>query len=72
MVLSLSTHKNLSLSQLDVQLHDILEFLGAIEACGKSVPTKVQDHPDRPVDVATANVSFEARQIKQLYVKLRQ
>lgn len=46
--------------------------MGAIEACGKSVPTKVQDHPDRPVDVATANVSFEARQIKQLYVKLRQ
>mmetsp|Transcript_35996 Transcript_35996/g.119199 ORF Transcript_35996/g.119199 Transcript_35996/m.119199 type:complete len:544 (+) Transcript_35996:641-2272(+) len=56
----------------DSTLHDILEFLGAIEACGKSVPTKVQDHPDRPVDVATANVSFEARQIKQLYVKLRQ
>ena len=53
-------------------IHDILEFLDAVDACGKGVPTKVQDHPDRPVDTAKANVSYEARQLKQMYLKLRQ
>jgi len=56
----------------DVTIHDIIEFLDAIDSCGKSIPTKVQDHPDRPIDTAKANVSYEARLIKQMYLKLRQ
>jgi len=55
----------------DVTLNEILEFLDAIDACGKGIPTKIQDHPDKPVDTARCNVSYEARQIKKMFVKLR-
>ena len=52
-------------------LNEILEFLDAIDQCGKGIPTKIQDHPDKPVDASRCNVSFEARQLKTLFVKLR-
>merc|ERR1719409_1360730 len=55
----------------DATFHEILSFLDAIDACGKTIPTKVQDHPDKPVDTARCNVSYEARQIKKMFVKLR-
>merc|ERR1712087_618343 len=55
----------------DVTFNEILEFLDAIDACGKKVPTKIQDHPDKPIDTEKCNVSYEARIIKQMYVKLR-
>ena len=38
---------------------------------GKAIPTKVQDHPDKPVDAARCNVSFEARLLKKMFIKLR-
>ena len=55
----------------DATFHEILTFLDAIDQCGKSIPTKVQDHPDRPVDTARCNVSFEARLLKKMFIKLR-
>eukprot|EP00316_Scyphosphaera_apsteinii_P025227 CAMPEP_0119320160 /NCGR_PEP_ID=MMETSP1333-20130426/51696_1 /TAXON_ID=418940 /ORGANISM="Scyphosphaera apsteinii, Strain RCC1455" /LENGTH=149 /DNA_ID=CAMNT_0007326817 /DNA_START=117 /DNA_END=566 /DNA_ORIENTATION=+ len=55
----------------DVTFNEILEFLDAIDSCGKKVPTQVQDHPDKPVDTEKCNVSYEARHIKQMYIKLR-
>jgi len=55
----------------DATFHEILSFLDAIDACGKTIPTKVQDHPDKPVDAARCNVSFEARLLKKMFIKLR-
>ena len=69
---NLSSLRNPATSIHQVTIHDIIEFLDAIDSCGKSIPTKVQDHPDRPIDTAKANVSYEARLIKQMYLKLRQ
>ena len=68
----------------------------AVDLCGKAIPTKVQDHPDRPlflplarsspprsshpqvqdhpdrpVDTEKCNVSFEARLIKKMYIRLQ-
>ena len=50
---------------------EILAFLDAVDLCGKAIPTKVQDHPDRPVDTTRCNVSFEARLIKKMYIRLQ-
>ena len=55
----------------DVTLNEVLEFLDAMENCGKNIRTKIQGHPDKPVDTTRANVAHEARQIKRLFVKLR-
>merc|ERR1711988_1216263 len=55
----------------DVTLNEVLEFLDAMDQCGKNIPTKIQDHPDKPVDTERCNVSYEARQIKKMFVKLR-
>ena len=59
------------LTPQDATFHEILSFLDAIDACGKTIPTKVQDHPDKPVDAARCNVSFEARLLKKMFIKLR-
>ena len=50
---------------------EIFAFLDAVDLCGKAIPTKVQDHPDRPVDTEKCNVSFEARLIKKMYIRLQ-
>ena len=75
---------------------EIFAFLDAVDLCGKSIATKVQDHPDRrlflplarsspprsshpqvqdhpdrPVDTEKCNVSFEARLIKKMYIRLQ-
>lgn len=55
----------------DSTFREILGFLDAMDAAGRAVPTKLQDHPDRPVDRARHNVSFEARALKKVYIKLR-
>ena len=59
------------LTEQDATFHEILSFLDAIDSCGKSIPTKVQDHPDKPVDSSRCNVSFEARLLKKMFIKLR-
>ena len=43
----------------------------AVDLHGKSIPTKVQDHPDKPVDTARCNVSVEARILKKMFIRLR-
>ena len=43
----------------------------AVDLHGKSIPTKVQDHPDKPVDTARANVSVESRILKKMFLRLR-
>ena len=75
---------------------EIFAFLDAVDLCGKSIATKVQDHPDRrlflplarsspprsshpqvqdhpdrPVDTEKCNVSYEARLIKKMYIRLQ-
>ena len=55
----------------DATLAEVVEFLDAVAACGKAIPTKIQDHPDRPVDTSRANVAYEARQLKKIFLKLR-
>ncbi|KAJ1624803.1 hypothetical protein T492DRAFT_1044543 [Pavlovales sp. CCMP2436] len=55
----------------DGTFKEILAFLDAMDAHGKHVPTKLQDHPDKPVDKNTHNVSYEARILKKIYFKLR-
>lgn len=55
----------------DGTFREILAFLDAMDSHGKSVPTKVQDHPDKPVDKNRHNVSYEARILKKMYLKLR-
>ena len=55
----------------DATLTEIIEFLDAVTACGKGIPTKIQDHPDKPVDTSRCNVAYEARQLKKIFLKLR-
>jgi len=55
----------------DATFNDILAFLDAVDMHGKSIPTKVQDHPDKPVDTARCTVSVEARVLKKMFIRLR-
>ncbi|KAL3907593.1 MAG: hypothetical protein SGPRY_010116 [Prymnesium sp.] len=55
----------------DATFAEILSFLDAIDSHGKNIPTKVQDHPDKPIDTARYNVSFESRTLKKMFLKLR-
>jgi len=55
----------------DDTFHEIISFLDGMDAHGKNVATKIQQHPDKPVDTNRYNVSFEARMIKKMYLKLR-
>ena len=55
----------------DATFNEILGFLDAVDLHGKSIPTKVQDHPNKPVDMTRCNVSVEARTLKKMFIKLR-
>ena len=55
----------------DATFNEILAFLDAVDLHGKSIPTKVQDHPDKPVDTARCNVSVESRVLKKMFIRLR-
>jgi tetratricopeptide repeat protein 30 len=55
----------------DATFNEILTFLDAVDLHGKGIPTKLQDHPDKPVDTARCNVSYEARTVKKMFLKLR-
>jgi len=55
----------------DATFSEILAFLDSVDSHGKNIPTKVQDHPDKPVDTARCNVSFESRTLKKMFLKLR-
>jgi tetratricopeptide repeat protein 30 len=55
----------------DATFNEILAFLDAVDLHGKQIPTKVQDHPDKPVDTARCNVSSESRMMKKMFIRLR-
>lgn len=55
----------------DGTFREILDFFDEMDKQGKGVLTKVQDHPDKPVDKTKHNVSYEARILKKIYLKLR-
>lgn len=55
----------------DATFNEIISFLDAVDMHGKNIPTKVQDHPDKPVDTARCNVSVESRILKKMFIKLR-
>jgi len=55
----------------DATFNEILAFLDAVDLHGKNIPTKVQDHPDKPVDTARCNVSVESRVLKKMFIRLR-
>jgi len=55
----------------DATFNEIIAFLDAVDLHGKSIPTKVQDHPDKPVDPARHNVAVESRVLKKMYMRLR-
>ena len=59
----------------DTTLHDIVAFLDAADAHGADITTVVDQEVDvdgtRPGDTTTRNVSWEARQLKKLFLALR-
>merc|ERR1711988_371326 len=55
----------------DATFNEILTFLDAVELHGRNIPTKIQHHPDKPIDANRYNVAFEARMVKKMYLKLR-
>lgn len=54
----------------DSTFHEILNFLDAADLHGKNILTVISQM-DSEVDPAIHNVSFEARMLKKLYMKLR-
>lgn len=59
----------------DTTLHDILSFLDAADAHGANITTVVDVEIDvdgnHPIDHSTRNVSWEARQLKKMFLALR-
>ena len=56
----------------DVTFHDILHFLDAADQHGKGILTVITNGPESDsVDPQTNNVSYEARMLKKLFLKLR-
>ena len=55
----------------DQTFTEILTFLDAVDLHGKAIPTKVQDHPDTPVDAERYNVAVESRVLKKMFLRLR-
>jgi len=55
----------------DATFTEILAFLDEVDKHGKNIPTKVQDHPDKPVDTTRCNVSAESRVLKKMFIRLR-
>ena len=55
----------------DQTFTEILTFLDQVDLHGKNIPTKVQDHPDKPVDAERYNVAVESRVLKKMFLRLR-
>lgn len=56
----------------DATFHDILSFFAAADQHGRSIPTLISSGPDTIVDPERHNVSYEARQLRRVYLKLRE
>uniref|UniRef100_A0A7S1G6M3 Tetratricopeptide repeat protein 30 n=1 Tax=Bicosoecida sp. CB-2014 TaxID=1486930 RepID=A0A7S1G6M3_9STRA len=55
----------------DATFYEILSFLDAADAHGKGILTMI-GHQEGEVDTAVHNVSFEARMLKRMFLKLRE
>lgn len=55
----------------DVTMHEILNFLNAADTHGKGIMTVIATGPDSEVDPSKHNVSYEARIMKRIFLKLR-
>jgi len=61
----------------DASIHEILNFLDAADQAGAGIPTLIgpqmgADGQIHEADTATHNVSYEARQLKKIFLKLRE
>ena len=54
----------------DSTFRDIITFLNNAEQYGGDILTVIRQTKDEEVDVSKNNVSFEARQLKCLYLKI--
>lgn len=57
----------------DSALEEILDFLDKAELAGRKIPSVIGpqiDNDNHPIDLATHNVAYEARQLKELFLKL--
>merc|ERR1719409_744196 len=55
----------------DATVHEIIAFLEAADQHGGSILTVISPQPDQDKDAAKHNVSYEARQLKKIFLKLR-
>ena len=55
----------------DVTYNEILSFLDAADQYGKNILTIISQGPESDEDPTTNNVSYEARMLKRLFLKLR-
>lgn len=55
----------------DVTYQEILSFLNAADQYGKNILTIISQGPESEDDATTNNVSYEARMLKRLFLKLR-
>mmetsp|Transcript_13358 Transcript_13358/g.21188 ORF Transcript_13358/g.21188 Transcript_13358/m.21188 type:complete len:653 (+) Transcript_13358:44-2002(+) len=61
----------------DASIHEILNFLDAADQAGANIPTLIgpqmgEDGQIKEADIETHNVSYEARQLKKIFLKLRE
>ena len=60
----------------DSTIHEIVDFLDQADLHGAKIKTTIGPSVDpdghHPVDTSTHNVSYEARQIKRIYLKLQE
>jgi len=55
----------------DATVHEIIAFLEAADQHGGNILTVISPQPDQDKDAAKHNVSYEARQLKKIFLKLR-
>lgn len=54
----------------DASYREIIDFLDAADKHGKKVPTIIESGPEANVDKAIHNVSYEARLLKRMFLRL--
>ena len=58
----------------DATFHELLNFFDAADTHGKHIVTQIDDgvKEEDPAEKANHNVSFEARLIKKIFLRLRE
>merc|ERR1711871_499409 len=57
----------------DSSVEEVLDFLDKAEIAGRNIPSVIGpqiDNDNHPIDLSTHNVAYEARQLKELFLKL--